>query len=256
MRTLLRFSGGIGDNVLASAIIKQYKQDTGDFIGWLSRDRCRRCGLHAHNPYIDRLHFPSAGSVSNKKWLGTAKKTIAEIVSHGQYDAAQNITRDELTRRSHKLYMMAACLNTTLRDPTTEFYYDKSALAEYYEKIHLPEEFVFFNGKSNLEAKDLPLRAVKRSLKRNGIRLPVVSPDFSWDIEDVPIAFAADVMLKAKYVFVTDSAMYHIANALKKKVDVAYFALGRSTWSHVRPLHTVPEQRVIFDLAELRDIEL
>ena len=76
--------------------------------------------------------------------------------------------------------------------------------------------------------------------------LPIVSPA-DWDTTTTPIAFAADVMARAEYRILADSALYHIAHAMDLPVYKAYFGRGSAVWDIVHPLHDVRDN-VVFAL--------
>ena len=51
------------------------------------------------------------------------------------------------------------------------------------------------------------------------------------------VLIAADIMKKATYRILADSALYHVAHALDLDVDIAYFQRGQEVWDVVKPLH-------------------
>jgi hypothetical protein len=156
---------------------------------------------------------------------------------------------DHKSSSEHKIFRTANEMGITLEEDElhTEVYYNPEALKPYYAKVDLPSEYVFFHGKTGAPSKDLPIEAAKRWLTRNNIDLPIVSPDFTWDYRDFPIAFAIDVMRNAKCIVVADSVMYHAAHALDLNVDFAYFARGEEAWLVVHPLHSNKET-ILFTL--------
>jgi hypothetical protein len=129
----------------------------------------------------------------------------------------------------------------------TEYYYKEEDILKYYDEIQIPEDFVFFNGKTGVSKKDLPLDYIKMWMKDNNIDLPIVSPDTDWDVAKVPMHFSVDVMKKAKYRFFSDSALYHACHAIDLPVDLVYYQRGKRVWNIVHPLHTNNET-VIYNI--------
>ena len=56
MKTLFLFWHGLGDNILATPAIRQYKKQTGDYIGWMMMERSLRAKIFQDNPYVDKVH--------------------------------------------------------------------------------------------------------------------------------------------------------------------------------------------------------
>ena len=128
----------------------------------------------------------------------------------------------------------------------TDYFYDEARIQGYYKNIQIPKEYVFFHGRAGVPKKRLTLERAHRYLEERGIDRPIVSPDFTWDHTKVPIAFAVDVMRKAKHSIVADSVMYHIAHAYDLNIDLAYFARGKDIWRQVHPLESKGTERVIY----------
>lgn len=249
-RVLFVFWHGLGDNILATPAIKKYKLTTGNYIGWAMLRRFKKAALFEKNPYIDQLHWISDAWNDFKSYKYGCKQVIKEgkaIKKTFGYDEMRVI--DHKSSSKHKIFRTADEMGITLEkdEVHTEVYYDPEELKPYYEKVDLPQEYVFFHGKTGVPSKDLPLELAKRWLKQHGINLPIISPDFTWDYREFPIAFAMDVMRKAKYIVVADSVMYHAAHAMDLYVDLAYFARGEEAWRVVHPLHSNKEN-VVYSL--------
>ncbi len=248
-KVLFLFWHGLGDNILVTPVIRQYKQTTGNFVGWAMMRRLRGASLFDDNPYIDRLHWISDVWNDFKNYSQGAKSVIKEgkaIRKEFGYDEVCVIAQKNISK--HKILWAADLMGVELgNDMHTQVYYDPEKIAHLYKTITLPEEYVFFHGKTGAPSKDLPLEKAKKWLRRKGIDLPIVSPDFTWNYMEYPLAFAMDVMKKAKHIVVADSVMYHAAHAMDLYIDYAYFARGKETWEIVRPLHSEKEN-VVFEL--------
>ncbi len=246
-KVLFLFWHGLGDNILATPVIKQYKQTTGNYIGWAMLRRFRSAGLFDDNPHIDRLHWIPDAWNDFKNYSHGCRQVIKEgkaIKKEFGYDEICII--DHKSSSGHKIHRTAFEMGIGLdNDLHTQVYYDPEKIRPLYESISLPEEYVFFHGKTGAASKDLPLEKAREWLNRENIDLPVVSPDFTWDCREYPVAFAMDVMKRAKHIVVADSVMYHAAHAMDLYVDCAYFARGKEAWQVVHPLHPAKEN-VIF----------
>lgn len=250
-KTLFVYWHGLGDNILATPAIRKYKQTTGNFVGWAMMRRFQPAELFKQNPYVDQLHWTSDAWNDFKSYaIGRAKVTAeakAIAKKHG-YDELKVIGHKD--RKCSKILCTAAEMGVALNgDVHTEVYYKPEELQPFFKAIPIPDEFVFFHGVTGFAPKDWPQESVEQWLRQQGIELPVVSSDM-WDHTKIPIAFAIEVMRRAKYIVVADSVMYHAAHALDLKVDLAYFERGVGVWQRVHPLHPNKET-IIYDLADL-----
>ena len=248
-RTLFVFWHGLGDIILAEPAIRAYRRASGDYVGWAMLERLKGAGLHECNPHIDQLHwtadawndFPSY-EVGQQKVMAQAQG-IAR--AHG-YD--RTIVVDHRSSPCHKILRTAREMGVDLGgDVATDVHYDRARATAELRSMSLPRRYVFFHGKTGVRQKDLPLDKVKEWLAHLRICLPIVSPDFTWDVSSHRISVAFEAMRRACHIIVADSVMYHAAHAMGLCVDLAYFARGRDVWEMVRPLHPCFEN-VVFRL--------
>ena len=246
MKTLLVFWHGLGDTILATPALRKYRSTCDDYIGWMMPEIYMKTGIMDHCPYVDELHAGSEPRTCCDDYDAGIRIVLKEAEAvkreHG-YDRV--VVIDHRSSGKHKILRTADEMGVTLKlrsELKTEFRYDAAALVPYYERLQLPDEFLFFHGRSGVPKKDFPLDLAKRLMRKKKIDLPIVSPDFSWDISQTPIAFAADVMKRAKYRFFVDSSLYHIAHALRLRVDAAFFKRGVRIWRIVKPLHKAEEE--------------
>lgn len=254
-KVLFVFWHGIGDNILATPAIKKYKSTTNNYVGWMMMDKLRPAELFKSYPYIDKVHWCSDAwhcvEPENVRAGSVVVRQEAEAVAEEEnYDEVVVVTHWDKTHY-HKIHRTAAEMGTVVDDSEihTEFDYSPDDIQHYYDQLNLPDEFVFFNGMTGSASgdKDWPLEWIQDYMARNKIDLPIVSPDFSWSTNEIPIRFAADVMKKAKYRFLVDSGLYHIAHAMELPIDLAYFKRGKPVWDQVKPLHHSVEN-IIFEL--------
>lgn len=249
-KTLILFWHGLGDNILATPAIKSFKEVTGDFVGWAMLRRFRKSRLMDFCPYIDRLHWVSDawndhGDYANGK--RAVRQEAESICKDSGYHRL--IVVDHQSSNRHKILRTADELGVSLDEKriNTQVWFPSDLAKKRVSELNLPARFAFFHGKTGVPEKDLPLAEVKTWISRKGIELPLISPDFSWDITSEPIFVSFEVMRSAAIICVADSVMYHAAHAMQLNVDFAYFQKGKAVWNVVRPLHKAKEM-VAFSL--------
>jgi hypothetical protein len=253
VKTLILYWHGLGDNILATPAIKKFKTTTGDYVGWMMMERLLPAKLMDSNPYIDQIHGCSdawhcAGSENIVAGSQVVREEAKKVAEKYEYDRIIEINHNNLSQ--HKIITTATDLGVVLgpQELKTELYKSPVDLTPYYEKIKLPDEYVFFNGIAGLKTKTLPLEYAKKWLDAKGITLPIVSPDFTWDVETTPIHFAIEVMRGATHRILADSVMYHAAHAGNMHVDLAYFQRGLRIWEEVKPLHVDDRNSIVTSL--------
>jgi hypothetical protein len=258
-KVLFVFWHGLGDNILATPCIRQYKLQTGNSIGWMMIERIKSAQFFNDNPYIDNIHWcPDAWKIYGERLYkyGALEvfKEAKKIALEYKYDDIKFISHGSSSK--HKIFRTADEMGIELDtgDLHTEFHYNPENCKEHLSKIKLPEKYVFFNGRTGVKKKNLPIEFVRTHMKKESIDLPIVSPDFSWDISKVPMSVCAEVLKRASNIYVADSAIYHLAHALDLKIDLAYFQRGKRIWDIVKPLHENTEN-VIFSLKSKKDLK-
>lgn len=239
-KVLFVFWHGLGDCVLATPAIKKYKLTTHNHVGWAMLRRFKQAELFKHNPYIDQILWTSDAWDDH----GDYRLGINVVIKESQL-MAERMGYDDLvvishgTGQDHKIYRTAREMGVTLEDDElhTEFYYDEDELKQYEDIVKLPKKYLFYNGKAGLSDKNIPENFLSDWMSVNNVDMKVISSDTSWDCYSTPIAFAAEVMKKAKHRVLVDSALYHIAHAMDLKVDFSYFSRGKPVHDVVRPLH-------------------
>lgn len=248
-KVLFVYWHGLGDNILATPAIKEYKKSTGNFIGWAMLERFRKTELFRYNPYIDQLHYISDAWNDFKSYEIGQQRVIdecSEIADRAGYD--EMIIINHQSSSKHKILRIADEMKVKLKDLHTEFY-GFTELTDYLPQLsqYKGKDFIFYHGQAGVETKNFPVKYVKNYLKQQKINLPILTPGVDWSIQKYPISVSAFMMLKARYRIVTDSVMYHIAHALNLKIDLAYFQRGHEVWKIVHPLHTSNE-KIIYRL--------
>ena len=253
-KVLFVFWHGLGDNILATPAIKKYKQTTGNYVGWMMMEKVKSAMIFEEYPYIDSMHYCSdAWHCCGRENLADGSLHVikeAEVIKK-RFGYDEVVVVNHRSSKKHKVYRTADEMGVKIDDSEvkTEYFYDEESprFEKWCSRYEIPDNFVFFHGKTSESSKDLPLKFVKDYMDSNNIRLPIVSPDFTWNVSDVPLAFSAHLLKRASHIIVSDSVIYHLAHALDLNVDLAYFKRGEKTWNIVHPLHSNRE-KVIYSL--------
>ncbi len=241
MKVLFLFWHGLGDNILATPAIKAYKEQHPDhYIGWAMLRRFKSAQLW--NPYIDEYHWVSdAWNDFTNYETGCISVTHSALLIKDKFNYDELIVINHKSSNKHKIYRNADEMRVTVTDPKTEFYF------QYHQSI--PKcDHDFFHGVTGVKAKDVTLADLERvcgeinpicSIKKYSlINVNINKPLWYW----------AEWLPRARSIYVADSVYFHIACALGRKPDVAYFARGKAVFDVVKPLHMDVSSSVIYEL--------
>jgi len=235
MKVLFLFWHGLGDNILATPAIKAYKQQHPDhYIGWAMLRRFESAQLW--NPHIDQYHWVSDAWNNFSDYREGSKQVIKEaerLKSHYDYDKL--IVIDHKSSGKHKIYRNADEMGVTVTDLKTEFYFQ-------YPRADRGWGYNFFHGKTGVKTKDISLLDIEKI--HGKIQIPTI---INADINK-PLWYYAEYLEGVNKIYTVDSVYFHIACALGRKPDVAYFARGKSIFDVVKPLHMDVSSSVIYEL--------
>ena len=244
-KVLIVFWHGLGDNISVTPALRKYKQITGNYIGWAMLKRFKPAHLMDKCPYIDKIHWISdawndfSGYKEGIKEIQKEAETIAE--EHG-YDEVKMIPFNG--NGVHRIFRGARDIGVTLEpnEVHTEWWYEPSEMIPFYQKINLPKKFVFFHGIAGAPSKSWPREIAIKRIEKDFPGMPIISPDFTWDYKQFPIAFAVDVMKRATHRYIVDSSLYYIAHALDIPMDLVYFKRGPVVYTDNCSLHGSSER--------------
>lgn len=264
---LINFWHGIGDNIIVSPAVKAFSAKQGRQVDW-AMARCHMATeMHERTPWIGRV----CAAMTPWDYARPRKRRCAAGVrpNHNEvetwargreYDRVIHLDLADSSMRPgmlscvppggvrHKLLAAADALGVELSGDSfrTEFHYDPARALAVLQGIGIkpPERYVFFHGKASSPVRSLDGQARDRLCGRLAPNLPVVCPDDILEADRVPLAVSAWLIEHAEKVIVTDSCMYHLAHALGKPVDFAFFA-EELIRNMVRPLFAVAERVVI-----------
>lgn len=236
MKTLIVYPHGLGDCILATPAIRQYKKQTGDFIGFATLERFRSAELFKNNPYVDEViytkdmwnDFPDLASGA------TAIKAYCEEYARGErYDRVKFVHHSTSGNKIFDCNTALGVYPKDYEDFHTEVYLTDED-HEWAEKRIRGRDFGFIHSKTGVDNKDLPRHYGQRWIKREFPGLPRFEVDM---VHPITRGFA--LLKQASAVVVTDSVYYHAAGAMDVDVDLAYFARGINVYNRVKPLHEV-----------------
>lgn len=235
MKVLFLFWHGLGDNILATPAIKAYKQQhPNHYIGWAMLRRFQSAQLW--NPHIDEYHWVYDAWNDFRSYNMGCEAVIQEAITIQQqsnYDKL--IVINHKSSGKHKIYRNADEMGVTVNDPKTEFYF------QYSNTSFRWLDYDFFHGQTGVKAKDMLHRDLERVYGR------IIVPMYNANINK-PLWYWAERLTYARKIYVTDSVYFHIACALGRKPDVAYFARGKAIFDVVKPLHMDVSSSVIYQL--------
>ena len=265
-RTLISFWHGIGDNIMCAPAVRAFKQQTGDFVGYaMARCNAATETMEAVSD-VDRLHCLSTAWEYSKASRRRPADCVADVhrearrlADSGHYHRIFHRDMDTPTGSpSHKLLQTADLLGVTLdaAQMHTQFDYDRARAKGILDSygVRLPKQYLFFHGNASAPIRRLPIEVAAKVAAAMGFDMPIICPDTSLDLSRCPLLCSAYMLENASAVIVTDSVMYHLAHALGKRVDLAYF-VSEEIRNMVRPLFAVNERFVVgkAPLARIRD---
>ena len=240
-RLLMLYPHGIGDCILLTPVLRKLHADKKfDSIAiGLDEDRAYDSGVLANCPYVDEVypipcpHGYSTYYEGEVKMLNKAQL----IMEEGRYNMISNIIHEG---RDNKIFINFAAFQyeqVMKEDLRTEVFLSEEDRAFAKEFVG-DRRFTFIHGSSpSLPPKDFPTDFLEE-IRKDG-NVIEVGVDFQPTEFDINKQFA--IMELADKIYVIDSAFYHAAHALGKKVDLAYFNRGEGVYNRVRPLHKVTE---------------
>ena len=217
-KVLFLFWHGLGDHVLATPAIKAYRKKHPDHhIGFTILERFK--SAQYHNPNVDQWHYiPDAWNDFGTPQKGfDAVERIARMIKADE-GYHEFVIVNHKSSGKHKIHRTADEMGVIVEDVKTEFYFPY----EPQEKM----ENDFFHGKTGVPNKDLD------------IDLWVFNPDKSVNANpNMPLWYWAEYLPHSFRIVVADSVYFHIACALGRVPDIAYFARGTEVFNVVKPLH-------------------
>jgi len=243
MKTLIVYPHGLGDCILATPAIREYKKQTGNFIGFAMLERFKSSELFMHNQYIDELLYTKDAwndFSSYEIGLDSVNNFCMKIAKEKKYDKIILIRHSP---NGSKTLDCAKALDIELTDFHTEIYTsdkDKEIADNLLNILDIDYPFGFAHSRTGVKSKDIPDEYAEQWLKKHGMQ-SVVEIDISYYHLAYPVNVGFEIMKKAEKICVADSVYYHAACAIDKQIDFVYFAKGKSVFNRVKPLHFVKQ---------------
>lgn len=249
-KVLIVYPHGLGDCILATPAIREYKKQTGNFIGFAMLERFRSAELFKNNPYVDEIIYitdPWNDYPSFNEGMCAIMKYCQQYADDNGYDQVKGIQHSPDGSKIKDCYESLRIFSNG--DLHTEVYLTDED-HEWAKKANgIMPKFGFIHAKTGVPNKDLPIGYGSGWIQKNFGRLSSIFYLIEVDkVEPITRGFA--LMNLADVVVVTDSVYYHAAGAMDKDVDLAYFARGKSVYDRVKPLHPV-KQNIVYELEDL-----
>lgn len=233
MKVLFLFWHGLGDNILATPAIRKYRELHPDHhIGWAMLERFKSAQLW--NPNIDEYFWTSDAWNEHGSYEAGRKAVIAEALQIQEDNGYHKlVVIDHKSSGDHKIHRTANEMGIYLNEKElkTDFYF------QYFPTRHW-DTYDFFHGKTGVDAKDMKMEQVGGNIANATMDADVNKPIWYW----------AEWLDSARNIYVVDSVYFHVACALGRKPDMAYFAKGPSIFNVVKPLHMDVSDIVKYEL--------
>jgi len=243
-RILVIYPHGIGDVIMGTPAFRALRRDFPDAqIGIAVQSGAWHSGIVHKLSYFNDIYLVNNPHFSNNydTGLNLLQKNVSEIAKLEKYtDIRWVLHKQDKNQLLHKVDLTATELSVTL-DNNNQYDFpidekSKSTALQLMDELQLTEgKYAFLHTHST----DL----VKNKLSRLILStLPDIYKDKtfiinkSFEITNVSIEVSAVLMNYAGYVGIVDSAFLHIANALKKNIDVLLIKTHEQTTCYPRDI--------------------
>lgn len=250
-KVLIVYPHGLGDCILATPAIREYKKQTDNFIGFATLERFRSAELFKNNPYVDEIIYTKDAwdYGSFQDGLNVVREYCDWYAKENKYDEVKMIqhssTGSKITDCFWGLNVGLNGIHNLQKLYHTEVYLTDEDREWAYRRQSKWAGFV--HSETGVENKNLPDGYGRRWLSKHGHPIGIEVNE-KRRIEPIARGFAA--LNIARAVVVADSVYYHAAGAMDKDVDLAYFARGGGVYNRVKPLHKV-KQNIVYELEDL-----
>jgi hypothetical protein len=248
-RVLIIYPHGLGDCILATPALREYKKQTNNYVVFAMMKRLERSELFKHNPWIDEelyiLPDPwnDYDSFGNKIGFEGCCAIGKDYVNRGVFDEYIFINHSHSGTKIVETAQQLGLVN--LHNPRCDVYIDSSDQEKAYD--FMPNvEYGFIHDKTALSYwKNLPDGFSEGYLStKYGIKeFVVVDKTFLHSQININIQFY--LLQRATKVCLIDSVYYHACCAMNKEVDLVYFSKQRNDYNRVR--HTISANEVVID---------
>ena len=253
MKVFIVYPHGLGDCILATPALREYKLKTNNWIGFAMLQRFKSSMLFQWCPYIDQLFY------TKDAWndYPTFEYGCRDLRLYANYMAKkygyQEVIFIHHGKGTSKILDCAKALGVEAevrKNPKTEIFIAEIDKRIARDCLQPKGKYGFVHSYTGVTAKDLPMWYGRNWLKKQYDIDEYVDPGVTYNWYDYSINVGFALLEKANAIVVSDSVYYHAAGALNKPVDLAYFAKGPSVYERVKPLHNVP-QNIVYKLEDI-----
>tara|TARA_A100001201_G_scaffold22809_1_gene25684 strand:- start:161 stop:925 length:765 start_codon:yes stop_codon:yes gene_type:complete len=252
-KLLILYPHGLGDCILLTPAIREYKKQTGNDISVVTLERFKSAKLFNNNPNVDSIYY------CKDAWHDFQNSQIGfqSLYNEWKLFATQNgynfMCMPMHSQEYSKILINSKYLNINLDNVKTQIYTteeDKIKAKEIVKNIIGNNKFGFIQTNTGVPSKNLPEGFGRKWLNENkGIENFIEIGKEIKELEyNINVQF--EIMRLAEAVCIPDSVFYHACHAINKNVDFAYFGRGKSIWERVKPLHYVNEN-VVYNLENI-----
>ena len=256
-KMMILYPHGLGDCILLTPAIREYKKQTGNHISVVTLERFRSAKFFDNNQYVDKIYYckdawhdfenSQIGFQSlSKKWKLFAVKNGYNFMCMPMHSINEN-----------KILLNSKYLNIDLENTITEIYTkekDSIQAENIIKDIVGDNDFGFIQTNTGVPSKDLPVGFGRKWLGKNKNINHFIEIGKEIEYQQYNINVQFEIMRRAKAVCIPDSVFYHACHAINKDVDFVYFGRGKEIWERVRPLHEVNEN-VVYDIKKYTEID-
>lgn len=240
---LIGFPHGIGDLIIATPVIKAFRVKYPQIdLSIALKKTVIESGFLTNCPYFkDVVEIPSIwGHESLNKGIEIVENELEALKNSLGIDAFHLVLQDPPTLGIHKMDRTARELGVyPLASVETELFMsskdETDAINWLAENKMTPNQYIFVHSDTAYPEKNMPQYLVDEFINKNAPFLPVVSNPQSLN-KSINFSFA--LLKHAKHVVLADSVFLHAADALKKPIDLAYFAIFPCIIPLVKPRNT------------------
>lgn len=241
-KVLIVYPHGLGDCILATPAVREYKKQTDNFIGFATLERFRSAELFKNNPYVDEVIYTKDAWNDFDNYQQGYNAVRDYCVQYGKDNKYDYVFPVEHSPDGSKIIDCFLGIKGMYRgdeDIHTEVYLTDEDYGWAFDNQSKWTGFV--HSDTGVPNKNLPDGYGKKWLRKHNHPMGIEAKK----IEPITHGFAA--LKLAAAVVVADSVYYHAAGAMDKDVDLAYFARGKSVYDRVKPLHKV-KQNIVYEL--------
>ena len=247
-KVLIIYPHGLGDCILATPALREYKKTTGDFVAVALMSRLWKSEIFKNNPYVDEELYICSDPWNDIDIKGEkiGFKGVVDFCNiYAKSNGYEEVIFVNHPKPEHKTIITARYLDVKLTDVHTEVYISNSDIqsAESFLSLNGFKEgsYGFIHTTTSLASwKNVPDGFGEDWLRKNKKLNSFIEIGKNLQYDSMNINSQFYIMKLASAVFLIDSVYFLACCAMDKPVDFVHFFLGVNEYRRVGPLHEVP----------------